>query len=68
SICIQQLDMDLKSVNHTSKSSTESLKHPTSGLLFPLAHGVTKEDLWCLSELWEKSPLNLNAELSSVAL
>ncbi|KAF9219046.1 hypothetical protein BS17DRAFT_718757, partial [Gyrodon lividus] len=60
-------DVDLKLVNHTAENLAELLKYLTSGLCFRLAHSITKENLWCSSELWEKSPLNLNAEPSSVA-
>ncbi|KIK74880.1 hypothetical protein PAXRUDRAFT_174407 [Paxillus rubicundulus Ve08.2h10] len=51
-------------VNHTAEKSTELLKHLTSGLLFPLAHGVKTEDLRCSKELWEKLPLNPKVEPS----
>ncbi|KIK80293.1 hypothetical protein PAXRUDRAFT_159026, partial [Paxillus rubicundulus Ve08.2h10] len=60
-------DVDLKSVDHTAEKSTESLKHLTSGLLFPLTHGVKTEDLRCSKELWEKSSLNLKVEPSALA-
>ncbi|KIM60417.1 hypothetical protein SCLCIDRAFT_124248 [Scleroderma citrinum Foug A] len=51
-------DVDLKSTNHTVKHSTDTLKHLTSGLLFPLVHGVVQDDLCCSQTLWERSPLN----------
>lgn len=53
-------DVDLKSHVPLAEKSTDSLKHLTSGLLFPLEHGVTIDDLKCSEELWKKSPLNPN--------
>ncbi|KAI6017690.1 hypothetical protein BKA83DRAFT_110752 [Pisolithus microcarpus] len=52
-------DVDLKTLAPTVEKSNDSLKHLTSGLLFPLVHGVTLNDLKCLEELWRKSALNL---------
>ncbi|KAG1905443.1 uncharacterized protein F5891DRAFT_943832, partial [Suillus fuscotomentosus] len=48
-------DINLKSTVPTAEKSTNSLKHLTSGLLFPLQHGVTRDDLKCSYELWQKS-------------
>ncbi|KAG1908784.1 uncharacterized protein F5891DRAFT_1124414 [Suillus fuscotomentosus] len=50
---------------HTVSESEDMLVHLTSGLLFPLQHGVTCKDLWCSMTLWEKSPLNLELNLST---
>ncbi|KIJ18396.1 hypothetical protein PAXINDRAFT_41987, partial [Paxillus involutus ATCC 200175] len=47
-------DVDLKSTVHTVEKSSDSLKHLMSGLLFPLSHGIKKEDLWCSHLLWQK--------------
>ncbi|KAG1836731.1 hypothetical protein DFJ58DRAFT_719029 [Suillus subalutaceus] len=56
-------DVDLKTHQHTIENSTESLKHLTSGLMFPLQHNISKEDLRCSEELWKLSPFNTQAEL-----
>ncbi|KAG2031178.1 hypothetical protein BDR03DRAFT_827070, partial [Suillus americanus] len=47
-------DINLKSTIPTAEKSTNTLKHLTSGLLFPLQHGVTRDDLKCSYELWRK--------------
>ncbi|KAG6373134.1 hypothetical protein JVT61DRAFT_6741 [Boletus reticuloceps] len=52
--------------NLTVENSTDSLKHLTSSLLFPLTHGVTPEDLRCLHELWGKLRLNLLVDRMSL--
>ncbi|KAG1857237.1 hypothetical protein C8R48DRAFT_749020 [Suillus tomentosus] len=54
-------DMHLKSTVPTAKKSVDTLKHLTSGLLFPLQHGVTRGDLKCSYELWQKSRINPQA-------
>ncbi|KAG2743119.1 hypothetical protein P692DRAFT_201841915 [Suillus brevipes Sb2] len=51
-------DINLKSTVPTAEKSTDTLKHLTSGLLFPLQHGVTRDDLKCSYELWRKSRIN----------
>ncbi|EGO22209.1 hypothetical protein SERLADRAFT_350394 [Serpula lacrymans var. lacrymans S7.9] len=51
-------DVDLKSHQPVAKKSSDTLKHLTLGLLFPLQHGVTLRDLKCSQELWEKSTFN----------
>ncbi|KAG1867738.1 hypothetical protein F4604DRAFT_1881623 [Suillus subluteus] len=51
-------DINLKSTVPTAEKSTNTLKHLTSGLLFPLQHGVTHDDLKCSYELWRKSRIN----------
>ncbi|KAG1803053.1 hypothetical protein EV424DRAFT_1474635 [Suillus variegatus] len=55
-------DVDLKSHEHKIENWNESLKHLTSGLMFPLQHCTSQEDLKCSEELWLKSSLNLRAE------
>jgi hypothetical protein len=66
SYAYDNFDVDLKSSMPMAEKSTESLKHLTLGLLFPLQHGVTHEDLRCLEELWRKSQLNPLAKLADV--
>ena len=51
-------DIDLKSQVPTAEKSNNSLKHLTSGLLFPLSHGITADDLKCSEDLWHQSALN----------
>ncbi|KIK76825.1 hypothetical protein PAXRUDRAFT_17913 [Paxillus rubicundulus Ve08.2h10] len=51
-------DVDLKSHVPIAEKSDDSLKHLTSGLLFPLVHGITTDDLKCSEELWSRSALN----------
>src|SRR5258705_13873328 len=55
-------DVDLKLHVPIVEKSTDSLKHLTSGLLFPLTHGITADDLRCSKVLWEKSALNPHIE------
>ncbi|KAG6371291.1 hypothetical protein JVT61DRAFT_9760 [Boletus reticuloceps] len=62
SYAYDNFDVDLKTHTPTVEKSNESLKHLTSGLLFPLAHGVTPDDLRCSEELWKKSLLNPDGE------
>ncbi|KIM70514.1 hypothetical protein SCLCIDRAFT_100938, partial [Scleroderma citrinum Foug A] len=62
SYAYNNFDVDLKSQVPTAEKSNDSLKHLTSGLLFPLVHGVTADDLKCLEELWKKSELNPHIE------
>ncbi|KAI5999085.1 hypothetical protein EDD15DRAFT_2160888, partial [Pisolithus albus] len=47
-------DVDLKHDTLTVEKSNDSLKHLTSGLMFPLVHGVTLDDLKCSEDLWRK--------------
>ncbi|KAG1760079.1 hypothetical protein EDD22DRAFT_848802 [Suillus occidentalis] len=56
-------DVDLKTHEHKIENSTETLKHLTSGLMFPLQHNISKEDLRCSEVLWKTSPFNTHAEL-----
>ncbi|KAG2061416.1 hypothetical protein BDR06DRAFT_1041435 [Suillus hirtellus] len=51
-------DVDLKSQVPLAKKSNDTLKHLTSGLLFPLQHGITLNDLKCSEALWRQSMLN----------
>ncbi|KAM6491737.1 hypothetical protein JOM56_012777 [Amanita muscaria] len=51
-------DVDLKQSVPVIEKSNQTLKHLTSGLLFPLQHGKTKEDLACSDYLWQRSKLN----------
>ncbi|KIL56857.1 hypothetical protein M378DRAFT_53470, partial [Amanita muscaria Koide BX008] len=57
-IAYDNVDITLKAAVPTVEKSTENLKHLTSGLFFPLMHGVTSEHLKCSKQLWEKSPYN----------
>jgi len=59
-------DVDLKSHVPITEKSTDSLKHLTSGLLFPLTHGTMPDDLKCSKQLWEKSMLNLHIDERSL--
>jgi len=58
SYAYDNFDIDLKTQTPTIEKSNDSLKHLTSGLLFPLFHGVTTDDLKCSEALWKVSPLN----------
>ncbi|KAG1846521.1 hypothetical protein C8R48DRAFT_616294, partial [Suillus tomentosus] len=58
-------DVDLKKTVHTVGESEDMLIHLTSGLLFPLQHGVTCKDLRCSSTLWENSSLNPHVNTST---
>ncbi|KIM55780.1 hypothetical protein SCLCIDRAFT_17343 [Scleroderma citrinum Foug A] len=51
-------DVDLKSHVLTVEKTNDSLKHLTSGILFPLVHGMTSDDLKCAEELWRLAPTN----------
>lgn len=55
-------DVELKTHVPTVDKPSDTLKHLTSGLCFPLQHGVTLEDMRCSEELWAKSPLNPSLE------
>ncbi|KAG1775488.1 hypothetical protein EV702DRAFT_973036 [Suillus placidus] len=61
SYAYDNFDVDLKSHVPIVEKSNDSLKHLTSGLMFPLQHGVTIDDLKCSEELWRKSALNTQA-------
>ncbi|EGN96910.1 hypothetical protein SERLA73DRAFT_140755, partial [Serpula lacrymans var. lacrymans S7.3] len=47
-------DDNLKTSASTIELSTDSLKHLTSGLLFPLQHGVSQVNLKCSHALWKQ--------------
>ncbi|KAG2154128.1 uncharacterized protein EDB93DRAFT_1102292 [Suillus bovinus] len=53
---------DLKSTVHTVDKSEDTLKHLTAGLLFPLQHGITLNDLHCSKALWERLLLNTQVD------
>ncbi|KAI6111628.1 hypothetical protein EDD16DRAFT_1694167 [Pisolithus croceorrhizus] len=55
SYAYDNFNVELKSYIPTVEKSNDSLKHLTSGLLFPLVHGIMLDDLKCSWELWEKS-------------
>ncbi|KIJ15266.1 hypothetical protein PAXINDRAFT_11806 [Paxillus involutus ATCC 200175] len=59
-------DVDLKSQVPQAEKSSDSLKHLTSGLLFPLSHDIALEDLKCSEELWRRSALNPHALKSNL--
>jgi hypothetical protein len=61
SYAYDNFDVDLKSHLPVAEKSNDSLKHLTSGLMFPLQHGITLDDLKCSEELWRKSALNTRA-------
>ncbi|KAG1796230.1 uncharacterized protein HD556DRAFT_1431369 [Suillus plorans] len=58
SYAYDNFDVDLKSTVHTVDKSEDTLKHLTAGLLFPLQHGTTLDNLHCSKALWERSLLN----------
>ena len=58
SYAYDNFDIDLKTQTPMIEKSNDSLKHLTSGLLFPLVHGVTTDDLKSSEALWKVSPLN----------
>ncbi|KAI6035833.1 hypothetical protein EDC04DRAFT_2547883, partial [Pisolithus marmoratus] len=47
-------DVDLKTSDQQVEKSNDTLKHLTSGLLFPLQHGTSLDDLCCSCFLWEQ--------------
>ena len=61
-------DVSLKTTVLTAEKSVDTLKHLTSGLLFPLQHGVIRNDLKCSYELWQKSRLNAQYNTSRYAM
>ncbi|KIK32388.1 hypothetical protein CY34DRAFT_110984 [Suillus luteus UH-Slu-Lm8-n1] len=61
SYAYDNFDVDLKSHLPVVEKSNDSLKHLTSGLMFPLRHGITIDDLNCSEELWRQSALNTQA-------
>ena len=67
-LAYDNFDVDLKVSVPVVEKSGDSLRHLTSGLAFPLQHGVKKEDL-CYSEyLWKNSmynPANFGGSMQS---
>ena len=61
SYAYDNFDVDLKTSDQRVEKSNDSLKHLTSGILFPLQHGTTAEDLRCSRMLWEQSIYNIQA-------
>ncbi|KAI6144646.1 hypothetical protein BKA82DRAFT_144732 [Pisolithus tinctorius] len=61
SYAYDNFDIDLKHYVPTVETSSDLLKHLTSGLLFPLVHGVMLDDLKCSKHLWNMSALNPQA-------
>lgn len=51
-------DILLKAQVPTVEANTDPLKHLTSGLVFPLQHGVQLNDLRVSAKLWEKYEFN----------
>lgn len=51
-------DILLKAQVPTVEMNVDPLKHLTSGLVFPLQHGVQLEDLHVSAELWQKYEFN----------
>lgn len=51
-------DIMLNTTTPTIEKGTDNLIHMTSALAFRLQGNVTKEDLRCSHELWQRSPLN----------
>ena len=61
SYAYDNLDIDLKHSIPTVEKPQDTLIHLTSGMMLPLNHGVTLEDLNCSEELWKKSANNPSA-------
>src|ERR1700759_2235804 len=57
-IAYDNVEIMLKSSVAVVEKSNENLRHLTSGLFFPLMHGVTREHLKHSKLLWDKSPFN----------
>ncbi|KIL55158.1 hypothetical protein M378DRAFT_48255, partial [Amanita muscaria Koide BX008] len=57
-IAYDNVDVMLKGSVAVVEKSNDSLRHLTSGLFFPLMHGVTREHLKYSRLLWEKSLFN----------
>lgn len=60
SLGYDNLDIAFKSEQPTIEGPGSKLIHMTTGTFFPLNHGVVKEDLRCVKELWDSSPSNPN--------
>ncbi|KAI0733004.1 hypothetical protein BC629DRAFT_1572982, partial [Irpex lacteus] len=57
-LAYDNIDIDFKSWSATIEKPSDSLKHATSALIFPLEHKVKKEDLKYCDPLWSTNPLN----------
>jgi hypothetical protein len=57
-LAYDNFDIDLKILVPVVEKAGETLKHLTSGLAFPLQHGVQEGDLCYSDYLWDKSELN----------
>ncbi|KAG2139339.1 hypothetical protein DEU56DRAFT_944418 [Suillus clintonianus] len=60
-------DVDLKTHEHKIENSTESLKHLTSGLMFPLQHCTSQEDLRSLPKRGWKDLLSLQPDTPNLS-
>ena len=60
-LAYDNFDIDLKISVPVVEKAGETLKHLTSGLVFPLQHGTKPEDLRYSEYLWEKSEYNPNS-------
>ncbi|KAK7692792.1 hypothetical protein QCA50_004425 [Cerrena zonata] len=58
SFVFDNLDADIKRLVPTAENPNSTLIHITAGMLIPLEHGITLDDLQCSDELWKKSKLN----------
>ncbi|KAF8450849.1 hypothetical protein L210DRAFT_3639881 [Boletus edulis BED1] len=61
SYAYDNFDVDMKTSDQHVEKSSDTLKHLTSAILFPLQHGTTTEDLRCSRVLWEQSIYNIQA-------
>ena len=59
-------DVDLKSSTPTIQNSGSTLHYLTSAILYPLQHNVCLDDLRYSEELWRRSRLNPDAEISDI--
>ncbi|KAK2464057.1 hypothetical protein APHAL10511_003927 [Amanita phalloides] len=59
-LAYDNFDVDLKVSVPVVEKSAETLKHLTSGFVFPLQHGVTSDDLRYSDYLWQRSEVNLD--------
>jgi hypothetical protein len=59
-------NVELKTHVPTVDKPSDTLKHLTSGLCFPLQHGITLNNMRCSEKLWVKSPLNPYVEPSDL--
>ncbi|KAG1888769.1 hypothetical protein F4604DRAFT_1877255 [Suillus subluteus] len=66
SYAYDSFNVDLKTQVPLTEKSNDSLKHLTSGLLFPLQHSIIADNLKCSEELWRQSVLNPHKDLLSI--